>query len=84
MASQYLINTIQDYENYILRNGIDEQVVEAYVLASATALNEEKDIEYGLKVSARAKEVIESLVRTLTGGSIWDLEKYCKKNADGI
>lgn len=80
MASQYLINTIQDYENYILRNGIDEQVVEAYVLASATALNEEKDIEYGLKVSARAKEVIESLVRSLTGGSIWDLEKYCKQN----
>lgn len=80
MASQYLINTIQDYENYILRNGIDEQVVEAYVLASATALNEEKDIEYGLKVSARAKEVIESLVRSLTGGSIWELEKFSFEN----
>lgn len=80
MASQYLINTIQDYENYILRNGIDEQVVEAYVLASATALNEEKDIQYGLKVSARAKEVIESLVRSLTGGSIWELERYAQEN----
>lgn len=80
MASQYLINTIQDYENYILRNGIDEQVVEAYVLASATALNEEKDIKYGLKVSARAKEVIESLVRSLTGGSIWELEKFSFEN----
>ena len=80
MASQYLINTIKDYENYILRNGIDEQVVEAYVLASATALNEEKDIEYGLKVSARAKDVIESLVRSLTGGSIWELERYAQEN----
>lgn len=80
MASQYLINTIQDYENYILRNGIDEQVVEAYVLASGTALNEEKDIEYGLKVSARAKEVIERLVRSLTGGSIWELEKFSFEN----
>lgn len=80
MASQYLINTIQDYENYILRNGIDEQVVEAYVLASDTALNEEKDIQYGLKVSGRAKEVIESLVRSLTGGSIWELEKFSFEN----
>ena len=80
MASQYLINTIQGYENYIEQNGIDEQVVEAYVLASATALNEEKDIEYGLKVSAKAKEVIDTLVKNLTGGNIWDLEKYSQDN----
>ena len=80
MASQYLINTIQGYENYIEQNGIDEKVVEAYVLASATALNDEKDIKYGLKVSARAKEVIESLVRGLTGGSIWELEKFSFEN----
>lgn len=76
MASQYLINTIQDYENYILRNGIDEQVVEAYVLASGTALNEEKDIEYGLKVSARAKLLINQFTTQKSIGDIWAVERY--------
>lgn len=80
MASKNLINTIQGYENYILANGIDEEVINAYVMAVNTAIKNEKDVEYGLKISARAKELIEKRIETLTGGSVWDLDTYCNQN----
>ena len=80
MASQSLKNAIQGYENYIVENGVNENVINAYVMATETAILNEKDLEYGLKVSARAKELIESLVERITGGSIWDLDSYCNKN----
>lgn len=76
MASQSLISTVNGYENYIERNGIDEQVINAYVDACSVAINGEKDIEYGLQLTKRAKELIEDFCTAKTGGTIWDLEKY--------
>lgn len=76
MASQSLISTVNSYENYIKRNGIDEQVINAYVDACSVAINGEKDIEYGLQLTKRAKELIEDFCTAKTGGTIWDLEKY--------
>ena len=34
MASQSLISTINGYENYIEKNGVDESVMDAYIEAS--------------------------------------------------
>ena len=76
MASIELQNAINGYENYIERHGIDEEVVNAYVLASGTALNQEKDIEYGLKVSARAKSLISQFTTQNSIGDIWAVERY--------
>ena len=76
MASQSLISTVNGYENYIQNNGKDEQVINAYVDACSVAINGEKDIEYGLQLTKRAKELIEDFCVAKTGGTIWDLEKY--------
>ena len=78
--SKELIEAIESYENYISANGITEEAISAYILAAETAINKEKDKEYGFKVTARAKELIESFVLKATGGTIWDLESYCNKN----
>lgn len=80
MASKEIISAIQSYENYISRHGISEEVIDAYVQATNTAIIGEKDIEYGLNVSARAKELIEQFVKQRTGGDIWELEKYQQTN----
>lgn len=80
MASKYLKETVQSYENYIEKKGIDEQVTNAYVDACSVAINGEKDIEYGLKLTKRAKELIEDFCTAKTGGTIWDLEKYAFDN----
>lgn len=80
MSSIELKNTINDYENYIKANGINEEVIDAYIQATTVALQNEKDIKYGLKLSARTKELIEILILDLTGGSVWALDSYCNKN----
>lgn len=76
MASQSLISTVDSYENYIERKGIDEQVINAYTEACNVAMNGEKDIEYGLQLTKRSKDIIERFCMAKTGGTIWDLEKY--------
>jgi len=80
MASQSLISTVKGYENYIKRNGIDEQVIDAYTEAAIVAVNGENDIMYGLKLADRSKGIIERFCRERTGGTIWDLEKYAFAN----
>lgn len=75
-----LQNRVQEYENYISAKGIDEQVIDAYLSACQVAFETEKNVEYGLKLTERAKQLIETLVVNLTNGTIWDLEKYCQDN----
>lgn len=80
MASSSLISTVNGYENYIQAHGVDEQVIDAMEEAARVAILTEKDVEYGLKVSARAKELTEQFIFQSTGGTPWDLEKYSFQN----
>ena len=72
--------TINEYEKYISSHGIDRNVIDAYCEASEIMLAGRKDCEFGLKVSGRAKELIEQYVISTTSGTIWDLEKYSFAN----
>lgn len=84
MVSQKLQARIDSYEKYISVNGIDERAIEAYTMACFTCIKEERDIQYGLKLTARTKELIETYVKDKTGGgTMWDLEKYCFANGTG-
>lgn len=80
MASSSLISTVNGYENYIQVHGVDEQVMDAMEEAARVAILTEKDVEYGLKVSDRAKELTEQFIFQSTGGTPWDLEKYSFQN----
>lgn len=80
MASQSLISAVNSYDNYIQRNGIDEQVIDAYIEACRVAINGEKDITYGLQITNRSKGIVERFCMERTGGTIWDLEKYSFAN----
>lgn len=76
MASESLIKAIHSYENFISAHGISEDVINAYVQATKVALQTEKDREYGLKVSNRAKQIVNQFIFDKTGGTPWDLEKF--------
>lgn len=78
MASKELINTVNQYENFIKTHPVDESVISAYVEACKVAINGEKDIEYGLQLTNRSKGIIEQFCMKQTGGTIWDLEKYAQ------
>lgn len=80
MASSSIISTVNGYENYIQVHGVDEQVMDAMSEAARVAILTEKDVEYGLNVSARAKELTEKFIFQSTGGTPWDLEKYSFQN----
>lgn len=76
MASKQLIEAVDNYENYISVDGIDSQVINAYIQACEMAMNVEEDVEFGLKCTKRTKEIIESFVKEKTGADVWELEKY--------
>ena len=80
MASLELTQSIENYENYIQQHGVDEAVVNAMVEASKVAILTEKDTEYGLKVSARTKELLNQFVIQPTRGYIQTLEQYAQDN----
>lgn len=76
MASENLKQTIREYEDYIKDKGVDWRVIKAYARACAVAINGEKDIQYGLQLAKRSKDLTERYCAEQTGGAIWELEKY--------
>lgn len=81
MASLELKATVNQYKEYVRRKGVDEQVLSALCQAGKLALTpgEEFDKEYGLEVTKYIKEIINKLVVKVSGGDIWELEKYAQK-----
>ena len=80
MINQELVDVVHGYERYIEENGVDDTVIDAYIEAATTALLREQKRRYGLTLTARCKELLEQRVKQLTGGTMWDLEKYCFAN----
>lgn len=79
MASKDLIEAVTGLENYISVNGVTDKVIEVYCNACNTAIADEKDIDYGLTLTKRAKGLIEDFTRQLSGMSIYDLDSYCNQ-----
>jgi len=81
MASEELKRTVAQYQEYVRRKGVDEQVLSALCQAGQLALTpgEEYDKEYGLAITKYIKETINKLVVKVSGGDIWELEKYAQK-----
>lgn len=76
MASQELRSVVNEYEQFYKKYGLTDDFLKAYLKATETAIVKEKDIEYGLRLSERAKGLIENSVnRSTDGGDIWWLEK---------
>lgn len=80
MASKDLIEAVTGLENYISVNGVTDKAIEVYCNACNTAIVDEKDIEYGLTLTKRAKGLIEDFTKQLSGISICELDSYCNQN----
>ena len=61
MASFELISAVQDYEKYIEKNGINEQVIDVYCEAVNTAFANEKDIAYVYQILKEGSEKAEAV-----------------------
>ena len=68
MASKTLIDAVKSYDKYLLQDGSDqksvrkhafeEQTMNAYTMACRVAIETEKDLDYGLKLSKRVKNML--------------------------
>lgn len=70
MISSELKKSLNQYENYISRHGVDLDVVNAYHLATFWANEKDNDIETALKIAPRAKELMNQYVINGAGGDI--------------
>lgn len=77
MASRELEEKVNSYFEYASENGTTDEVIDALVMACSTAFKNEHDKEYGLKISAKTKKLIEDYVRQMSKCSMWELEKHC-------
>lgn len=82
MASERLINLFNGYEDYITSNGIDLEVIRAMKDAVGYAFVADNDRNYGLKISQKTKKAISVFVYQQSGGTLWDLEKFCFEHDD--
>lgn len=71
-----LQRAVNEYENFISSHGLSEDVINAYVQAVQVAFLSEKDVEYGLKLSERAKSIINQFSIENSIGDIWAVERY--------
>lgn len=78
MLSIELQKTLQSYDDFYNRHGISEELINAYVLASQVAI--EEDVTDGLVVSEKAKALIKQFVNLQTGGELIDLEVFASDN----
>ena len=78
MLSIELQKTLQSYDDFYNRHGISEELINAYVLASQVAI--EEDVTDGLVVSEKAKALIRQFVNLQTGGELIDLEVFASDN----
>lgn len=74
MVSKYLKEKSEEYISYLSENGYDSNVIGYLLQAIQTAISNENEIEYGLKLSAFGKSVIEEKISLETdGGTVWQL-----------
>ena len=67
-------------ENLISQNGATMQHIEIIYGLADISINQKNDVKYGLKLSARAKELLEKLIFDKVGADVWKLDEYCRQN----
>lgn len=71
---------IREYDEIRERDGLTDEVLDAYVQSISYLMFTEKNIEEGLALASRVKGYAFDTIKERTGGSFWDLEKYCQDN----
>lgn len=78
-----LQKAVSGYESYIEEKGYTYEVANAYHNAVFFASEKDNDLQEALKISYRAKKVLNQFCIKQYGGDIWELEKFCFANKTG-
>ena len=80
MINETLKQRINEYEQYVIKKGMDETVANAYTQAVAAAFNGDADVKTAFRIANHVKNLINKFIKAKTGGTIWDLEEYLFEN----
>ena len=80
MASEKLKQYVANVETLIAKYGATTEYIDALMQASNVAFQTDKDSEYGLTVTSKAKGYIEQIIKEQTGVDIWSFERHCQQN----
>ena len=93
MASTTLIEAVKGYDKYLMTDGTDrkslrkrafeEQTMNAYTMACRVAIEGEHDLEYGLKLTHRVKNMLNDFAISKGYKDIFELERVYK-DKEGI
>ena len=88
MASTTLIEAVKGYDKYLMTDGTDrkslrkrafeEQTMNAYTMACRVAIEGEHDLEYGLKLTHRVKNMLNDFAISKGYKDIFELERTYK------
>lgn len=78
-----LQKAISGYESYIEEKGFTYEVANAYHNAVFFASEKDNDLQEALKISVRAKEILNRFCIDQYHGDIWELEKFCFAHKTG-
>ena len=76
-------DNIREYDLYRERDGLTDEVLDAYVQSISYLMFTEKNIEEGLALAERVKGYAFDTIKERTGADFWTLEKYCQDNEVG-
>ena len=88
MASKKLIDAVRGYDQYVLKDGgskfamhkraFEEQTMNAYTKACHVAIDTDKDLDYGFKLSKRVKNMLNEFATSKGYKDIFHLERVYK------
>lgn len=84
MASKELTDYVNGLGKYIRDKNteIDLSVIDALYQASLVSMFNENDVEYALKCTDKAKQLLSQYVQREKGCGIWAIENYCAENKE--
>lgn len=80
MASDKLIEVVNSYDYFVRTQGVNEKVIDAYIMAQMVAIQTENDPHYGYEIGKKARNAISEFLKKQTGGDFGKVEEYAQAN----
>ena len=80
MASEEVVKYVADIKKQLNRGDYRLEYADMLFKAGIMAIERDDDEKYGLNVLKGAKQVIETLIKRQSGGTVWELIEYCDDN----
>lgn len=80
MADKSTIEAVNDLVNKIKKDGMSEKLAKLFINCADTAIHNDKDLEYGLKIARLGKGMINQHILQDVGADFFKVAEVCRQN----